>query len=258
MKWIKYFKIDCRRMVLSFRFWGAVMLIPCILLFAVFEDISFESDVFGIFSIVMYSIPSVLILLCGTLVFATGFCEDMEHKYIIQQTIRGNIKSYVMARIISIFMGALIVTAFGLFLYAWILHIWLPWTGVSGIYEDWLEAGGFKVLLETHHYGLYFLLYGIQYGAMVGILALWASYISLFVSNSMLVLSFPLIGYYFFDKIYAVLFPELPGVSLLFTLSFNLFQNERMEILIIIGISLVHIVLLSWLFTRQIRRRYYE
>lgn len=255
---MNYFKIDAERMLFSLRFWVAVLFVPCILLAGILEDVSLESDVCGIVAIVMYSIPSVLILLCGSFAFADSFCEDIEHKYMMQQILRGGIKQYVAARLINIFLGAMAVTALGLLLYACILRIWFPWNGVSDIYEDWLVAGRFTGLLSHQHYVLYFLMYGIQYGALVGILALWSAYISLFAPNRMLVWSFPVIGFYFFDNLYSTLFPGNAAISLLFTLSFNAFKNDWMEMVVIVSISLVHIILLYGLVIRRIRRRYYE
>ena len=50
-------------------------------------------------------------------------------------------------------------------------------------------AGGLRIFLKNRKFELYFLCYGMQYGLLSGILSLWASYLSLCISNRMLVLA---------------------------------------------------------------------
>lgn len=51
------------------------------------------------FSIVMYGMPAMIILVCGSIAFADSLCEDLEQKYVLQQIIRGDLGKYVTARV---------------------------------------------------------------------------------------------------------------------------------------------------------------
>lgn len=130
-----------------------------VLLLSTLEGIALDTNVLYVFSIVMYGMPAMMILVCGAIAFADSFCEDIEHKYVMQQVIRGDIEGYVSARIFSIFTVTMLSVTFGIFLFANIMH--------------------FKLA--------------------------WAAYLSMFISNRMLVLSAPMVQYYFVDYILSTL-----------------------------------------------------
>ncbi len=201
-------------------FFLSVVLTAGVLLSAVFEGIDLDTDVLYVFSLVMYGLPAMMVLVCAAVPYADSICEDMEHKYVMQQIIRGDMKSYISARIFSIFLSALFATAFGIFLFACLLHIKLAWVDVTDLqhYEHMLVSGGLRLFLKNKSFALYFFCYGLRYGVLSGILSLWASYLSMYISSRMLVLAAPVILYYFLDYMLA----EISGSRINMALVFHL------------------------------------
>lgn len=80
-----YLKADLKRLLCSPRPAVSVLLTVAVLLFAVFEGIDLHAGVLYVFSLVMYGMPAMMIFVCAAIAFADSFCEDMEHKYVMQQ-----------------------------------------------------------------------------------------------------------------------------------------------------------------------------
>lgn len=260
MKFCSYLKADLKRMLCSAKPFLSVILTVGVLLLATLEGIDLHAGVLYIFSLVMYGMPAMMILVCAAVAYADSFCEDVEHKYMMQQIIRGNVGAYVFAKMSGIFLAAMFTTAFGIFLFVNILHFHLAWVKESGMeqYGHLLRAGGFRILLRNRKFGLYFLCYGIQYGLLSGILSLWASYLSLYISNRMLVLAAPMILYYFTDYLLAGIFPGVVNSELIFSASNNLFSNDLISVLFAVVIVIINFMLLGILMARKVRRKISE
>lgn len=247
-----YVKMDFKRSLFSWRFLLAIMMVFLTLLGATFEGISLNSDVLYIFSIVMYGMPSMIILIGGALTYAECFCEDLENKYIIPEIVRGNLLTYVLSKTLCIFISAMLTIALGMVCYALVLHCFVPWVDINGSqYQFIIGAGGLRYFLEYEYYILYYFLFGLQYGAVAGILSLLASYISLFISNRMIVLAMPLLTYYFIDYFIAQYFPGVPELSTVFCASNNFFQDDIKSVLLVVVISIVSISVLTKLIYRR-------
>lgn len=130
-KFRSYLRADLKRMQCSVKFLVSPVLMAGTLLIAMLEGIDLNTDVLYVFSLTMYGVPAMLILVWGAMAFADSLCEDTEHKYVMQQAIRGNVRAYLSARVCSIFLSAMVTTAAGIFLFANILHLRLPWTGAD-------------------------------------------------------------------------------------------------------------------------------
>lgn len=117
MKFCSYLKADLKRMLCSAKPFLSVILTVGVLLLATLEGIDLHAGVLYIFSLVMYGMPAMMILVCAAAAYADSFCEDVEHKYMMQQIIRGNVGAYVFARMSGIFLAAMFTTAFGIFLF---------------------------------------------------------------------------------------------------------------------------------------------
>ncbi len=254
-----YLKADFKRSICSIKFILSVVLIICVLLFATQEGIALDTDVLYVFSIVMYGMPAMIILVCGSIAFADSLCEDLEQKYVLQQIIRGDLGKYVTARVLSIFITTIIATALGVFLFSSILHISLPWVEISGLqYDHIIHAGGLRLFLIYRLYPFYYLCYGIQYGVLVGIMALWASCLSMFISNRMLVLSAPMIIYYFTDYALAEMSSGMLSLAVIFSPSNNLFLNDFLSVTLVIGIAVMNLCLTRKIMVISLRSKIYE
>lgn len=258
-KFCSYLRADLKRLLCSPKLIMSALLAVGALLLGMLEGIDLNTDVLYVFSLTMYGVPAMMILVCGALPFADSLCGDMEHKYVVQQLIRGNPGAYLSARVCSIFLSAMLTTAFGIFLFANILHLRLAWTDVSSQqYDHLLRAGGLRIFLRSQQFELYFLCYGIQYGLLAGILSLWASYLSLYIANRMLILASPLILYYFADYLLEGLFPGRVNLGLIFSASGNLFSDDLLSVLFAVAITAVNSVLPGILMVWKIRGKIYE
>lgn len=259
-KFCSYLKTDFKRLMCSAKPFISVVLTVGALLLATLEGIDLHAGVLYVFSLVMYGMPAMMILVCAAIAYADSFCEDMEHKYTMQQLIRGNVGSYISARMLSIFLAAMFTTVFSIFLFVNILHLHLAWVEVSGAdqYDHLLRAGGLRIFLRNRKFELYFLCYGMQYGLLSGILSLWASYLSLYISNRMLVLAAPMILYYFTDYLLAGIFPGMVNLGWIFSASYNLFSDDLLSVLFAVAIIIINFVLLRMLIVWKIRGKIYE
>lgn len=256
-KFFFYLRADFKRLLSSGKLIWSVALTVAVLLLATLEGIDFHAGVLYVFSLVMYGMPAMMILICGALAFADSLCEDAEHHYMRQQIIRGEAGVYVLARLCSIFLSAFVATALGIFLFANILHLRLNWVETGGLqhYEGLLRGGGLRIFLKNRAFAWYFLCYGLQYGLLSGILSLWASYLSLYIANRMLVLAAPAILYYFTDYVLEGLFPGEINLGLIFSASYNLFADDFLSVLFAAGIVAVNFVLLWRLMVWKIKKK---
>lgn len=254
-----YLKTDLKRLLCSPRPAVSVLLTVAVLFFAVFEGIDLHAGVLYVFSLVMYGMPAMMIFVCAAIAFADSFCEDMEHKYVMQQVIRGNAGAYVLARMLTVFLAAMFSAAAGIFLFANILHFRLAWVEEAGMeqYNNLLGMGTLKGFLENRRFELYFICYGLQYGFLAGILSLWASWLSLYISNRMLVLAAPMILYYFADYLLAGLFPGVLNLGLIFSPSSNLLSDGLSAVVLVAAVTIAHFGLLWLLMSRRIRGKIY-
>lgn len=114
-KIIKYIKVDLYRCFLSKRFVTAVVIILVVLLLGVQEAEKgyFDADVYSYFLFTMQMTPHFLIFSGAAFAYAGSFCEDREHCYIRNEVMRGNKKSFVVARVVTVFLSAQIVVMLG-------------------------------------------------------------------------------------------------------------------------------------------------
>ena len=102
-KFCSYLRADLRSLLCSVKMILSVALTVVVLLLATLEGIDFHAGVLYVFSLVMYWMPAMVVLICGAYVFADSLCEDAEYNYIRQQIIRGRVGIYVFTRLCSIF-----------------------------------------------------------------------------------------------------------------------------------------------------------
>lgn len=250
-----YFLADVKRAFVSLKFLMAIVLMIIILFFAMLEGIALDTNVLYVFSIVMYGMPSMIVLVCAAIPYADSFCEDVEKRYIFQIAIRGGIKNYVSVRVLSIFLSAMVTTSLGLFLYVLILHLRLEWVDME---EVAIQADGYSYLLKRGWYWAYYLSYGIRYGTLAGLLSLWSSCLSLYLPNRMLTLAAPMIIYYFIDFILAKLFQGLVNLSVIFSPGKSLYFDESFAISLVVGIVIINFWLLRRILMGALRGKIYE
>ena len=248
---------DMRRAFCSIKFPISIGIVIMVLCIATLEGIALNEDVLYVFSIVMYGMPAMIILIAGTFIYGDSLCLDVEHRYIISSMIRSGTKSYVVSKIFVIFFAAVMSICLGIVIYASVLHLFMPWTQtVSNQYEFLMQSGSFRFLLEHNMFILYFFMWGLQYGMLAGVLAVLSAYVSLFITNKMLVLATPFLCYYFIDFALAILFQEKYSVMSIYSASNNIMGNDVKSFALAVGISCIFLAVIGKLIEKKIKKEY--
>lgn len=235
----------------------AIIMVTVILVVASFEGISLNEDVLYTFSIVMYSMPAMIILIAGTFAYGDSICTDIEHKYIINMILKSSIREYILSKLIVIFFTAIVVISTGILCYVGILHFFMPWVQINGNqYAFLMQSGNFRYFLGKKMFILYFLLYGIQYGLLAGNLAVFSAYLSLYITNKMLVLATPFLCYYFVDFVLADLLNEQITLAKIFSASNNIMNDDLKSFVISVVISAMFLTIVGILANRKMKKEY--
>lgn len=251
-------KSDIHRVLISGKIVIGIIATLIILTFSLFGEQLTGVNVLYVFIFVMDGMPAMLILMAASYGYADSICSDIEHCYLRCLLIRTQLKKYVFAKVLVIFLSSLIITSFGILLFVVVMRFFLPWIGTSdSMYEVFSETGCFCDLLKKGNYVLYFLLCGVKYGLLSGVLSVFAAYISLFVSNRMIVIIFPFIGRYLLDGISMSVTSEYT-VSSFFWSANKLFESEAVSLLTAMILVLVLLSFLGFLMTKKIKKDYLE
>jgi len=186
---IGYLRTDMLRIITDRRLYIAIIGTVIALFFAL-EGRDFAVSVLYVFIAATGRVGFAIVYVFCAYPFASCFSEDLGNNYIRYALIRGNLKEYVRAKVVWIMLTAIFVLSVGCTLFALICRIWMPWSD-SNIMEYMLSSCMFRYFLVEGPDVLWYTLYGVQQGILAGILALVSSYVSLFVTNKMIVLVIP-------------------------------------------------------------------
>lgn len=196
---INYFCTDLRRLLKSYR-WLAGIIGVALALFLSLENQLFKEG-FGTGNVLLTYIDSTI--MTGSLI-AYSFCafpfagiypEEWEHKYIRYGVIRGNLKAYVLSKTVVIYLSSLAVMVMGTFLFLFLCRTQVPWADWSIDQYGMELAGSYGHVLEQGHVLLYCGLYALNMGLVAGALSGMAALCSVFISNTVLVLVFPVLAF---------------------------------------------------------------
>lgn len=184
----KYLIIDFLRLFRRKEFYlGIVAAAIVMIATAGGENVSLDSTL----AVMITTVPQMGFLLsyifCA-LAYGTLYCDDLENKYIRYEAIRGNLKKYVCSKTIVIFVSSLCIITMGFFIFV-CYYSFLPPVDETGLS---LVMDSFR-LLKNGHYMTWFLLYGFQWGIWGGCLSVIAAFLSLYISNRLLVLAVPVL-----------------------------------------------------------------
>ena len=248
---------DLYRAFLSKRFAFSVLLVIGALLAASFEGIALNTEVLYVFSLVMYGMPAMLVMIGGASAYADSIFSDIEHRYIRGILVRTGVKQYVFSKMNSIFLAGMLNVGLGIFLYALFLRLKLPWVQAeSGQYQHLLLSGGLRFFLDRAWFTAYFLLWGLQYGALSGILAVLSAGLSLFTRNRLLVLATPFLGYYFIDLFLSELSQNRYSLALIFAPSNNVLGSGLLAFFVVFPISAAVLLCVGLVTERKVRKEF--
>ena len=173
---------------------------------------------------------------------------EWKRQNILERILRGNLIKYVFSKTIVIYISAIITMVLGTFLFVIYLRLQLPWTrdlekpDMSGMYE---------ILWGNGHFMAYIFVVALQMGMLAGTLSLAASFVSIFITNKMLIMLTPIL-------VYQILL-EFRGSGwaniMIFDPALFQFKSDMEYFLIVCGFSLVPSILFVFGIYRAIKNR---
>lgn len=133
----------------------------------------------------------------------------------------------------------------------------MPWSQINGNqYEFLMQGGSLRFFLGKKMFVMYFFAYGIQYGILAGNLAVLSAYLSLFITNKMLVLATPFLCYYFIDFVLSDCLNEQITLAIIFLASNNLMNDDIKSFMFSAAISIIFLIIIGMLTYRKIKKEY--
>ena len=249
-----YLRTDIRRLVKNYSIYLAIVGVAVSIWFSL-ENYAFEEGMVNGNALDTYSLAVNLSGIMTAYAFcafsyATVFCEDLEYKYARYSINRGNTWKYVVSKAVVVYGASVITMVLGSLLFVAAIRLKLPWTSGAADQSTYL-AGMYSSLIAGEHYWSYVFLCALQMGMLAGTLSLAASFLSMFVSNKMLILITPIL-------IQQILL-EYRGkgwfsVMLIYP-TLNRFSTDIQYFLTVFGCSLCFSALLTWGIDKKIKSR---
>lgn len=127
----------------------------------------------------------VMVIMITYEVYGNCILEDMENHYLY--AILREQKSlflYSLSKMMIIFISCVLTTALGITLFALCCRLNMNWTGPQNDYLRGYSA--FSTIYDQGHYLLWFILVGMQFGLLAGMMAMIGTIVSLFIENRIL------------------------------------------------------------------------
>lgn len=132
--------------------------------------------------------------------YASAFCEDMEYHYDRQMVLRGGTFSYVISKVIAVFISSVCTMLAGFIFAALVLLIRYGVPDVNTIQEIQSNSCSlYKILLLKNQYILFGFCIALHLSILAGILAVLGLMCSLFIKNRVLVYIMPIAFLYIED-----------------------------------------------------------
>ncbi|MDO4274807.1 MAG: hypothetical protein Q4D16_14155 [Eubacteriales bacterium] len=254
MNRVHYLKTDMIRLMKNYPIYIAIIGVAVSLWFSL-ENYAFEEGLINGNALDTYCMA---VDMSGTMIayafcafsYATVFCEDLENKYARYSMNRGSTCRYVVSKAIVVYGSSVITMVLGALIFVVSIRLQVPWT-VSGVDQGSYLVGMYHSLVSEGHYWLYIFLYALQMGMLAGILSLAASFLSLFISNRMLILISPILMHQ--------ILMEYRGSGwfniMLINPELHQFSSDIQYFFIVFGCSLGFSALFTWGIYKKIKGR---
>lgn len=171
--------------------------------------------------------------------YGTVYSDELETCYIRYSVVRGGLKRYVISKTAAIFLSSVLVMAAGCGVFGILCSLHMPWGDIQ-IYRELAEYGGYAWLVEEKRYVLWILAYGLQWGLLAGSLSQIAAFVSLYITNRLLVLTVPVFCYQVITELSAKLTEKnsMWSIQSVFDARYRMFGDDGKMFLWALGISL--------------------
>lgn len=249
----KYIKLDIRRWVTCRNFYIGIVGVMLACWFSSYKMSGY--DVWNMFTYISWQSTYTLIYAAASISYASCFLEDSENKFWNVCILRGGQKEYVRAKVFVSFISAVLTVTVGMLLFCCIWHIKNPW--ISGVEQDLelvKEIDCFGFLMKKETIFVYFICCSFFRGLLAGILALIATFMSLYIKNYLFILTVPIILYYFLVNYLTtgLGLPDMANICLIFDPEGGIFENSVTQIPYAFTLCIVMVILLERLMERKI------
>ena len=202
-----YLKADLRRSVISWRFAGFTLLIPCIMVLSMSEYVgllfrngysSSYSVMDRLFEILVFDRfkPTMVVLLSSLYCFALG--DDLKTGFYLQELTRGSRRAYVVSKLSANAICVIFSSVLGFLLFSLLASRFMPLRS-TGTHST--SFGPWQILVESPFPLLYPIATALQFSVYVVFLTTVSIWITVFRPNRFLALAVP---YALFYVLYAV------------------------------------------------------
>lgn len=132
---------------------------------------------------------------CCILPYSFVFCEDLEHNFARCQIVRGSLRKYVFAKTAVIYLSSAASMVLGTALFALLCRTRLPWGPEDVTKISILLDGAYGRLIDERHFFAYCIMYALQLGLLGGAFSVISAFISMFLSNKVMVAALPICIY---------------------------------------------------------------
>lgn len=244
-----YFLADLRRLWKGYEVYAAILGVAATLFFSMeSRELKNGNVMFSYFYATEMSGFMIAYVFCA-FPYAASLCEDLEHKYVRYQTVRGSLKRYVASKVGVVYLSSVLAMVLGSMLFVAYCRTQGPWVNeedigpyVNGVYESLVESG---------HYGWYCAFYALQLGFLAAILSVLSAFFSLYITNKVTVFILPVV-------IYKVVLDKT-GSGMYTVLVFRAynkpFEEEWQCLLFVFAVSAVLVAALAWGIFRKLKAR---
>lgn len=245
-----YFKADIRRLCGNYAWYVGVIGVAFFLFFSLEGRGYVNENVLFTYLFATNMSGALITYVFCAFPYAFVFGQDMEHKYIRYQLIRGDLKSYVLSKSVVIYLSSVITMICGTLLFLLLCRTQLQWVSLETVAQDISKVGCYESVLKGGHYLIYCLLYALHMGILSGFLSLFAAFCSIYITNRVMVLVLPVLLFQVLTSI------NINGYNIfVFYAYVKVFANDWHNLLFIFGLSAVPSVALTMGIYQSLKKR---
>lgn len=188
----KYLKSDLIRVFSNYKIYIAIIIVAFILNMGIEDRRADIKSVLGAFQVIVISKYMIVVYTVCAAVYAGALIDELENGYIKYQVMRGSLGEYIIAKVTAVFIASVVTILAGEGLFIFVNSMLMPLTDLACFEETYVQ---YAFLYNGKFILLWFAIWGIKVGVMIGMLALSAMVTSMFTTNKMLVFAMPALIY---------------------------------------------------------------
>lgn len=205
--------------------------------------------------------PTVVALSICAFAYSFIYCQEIKEKIMEYTIARMGLAKYVIVRTSVGFLAGFLVLFIGKLLFIGMGSFFIPLAVAegSGVRQSMAEGWGLRRLLQQEKYSLYLIWISAAQALKAGSLCLCAQVVSLYISEPVVVIAFPMLMNYFvynyLDNILRV--PSWLSWLRIYDATNPFIADDVMQFLYSVGYTSVFVLILGMISFRKIKRNVY-